>query len=359
MTKRLHFFARGNTAEGLYSLNESVYEDAKTVYVLEGYPGGTSEALQQVAEAWNEKEWRIHWIHQPLDSELLEGIILPDYQLAIVDGEAWDGKSASQGATVRTIDLSQALREDTLSAATREAITALEREIERTYAAAYALFQRTLQIHDEWEVFYIEALDRDIMNSLAAEWTNRHLTPPVKEKTAKVSHRFLGAATWKGAVDYVLNLTDEQRTRVFVKGRPGSGKSTLFKKLAAAAAGRGIDVEVYHCGFDPNSLDMLIFPELSLAIFDSTAPHEHFPVREGDSILDVYGLAIPEGTDEKHLEALAEVSARYKSSMQQSIALLADAKELRSQLEELYKEAADPTVLSRIGRDLVLELEHV
>ncbi|WP_036708451.1 hypothetical protein [Paenibacillus pinihumi] len=358
MTQQLHFFARGNTAEGLHSLNDSVYEEVKTFYVLEGYPGSSSEVLGQLAEAWSGKDWNIQWIHQPLDSELLEGIILPDHQLAIVDGESWGGNSAAQEAVIHIVNLNQALQDDILSAA-RETITALELEISRTCEAAYALFQQTLRIHDEWEVFYIEALDHDIMNGLAADWANRHLTPPAREKTAKVAHRFLGAATWRGAVDYVLNLTDDLNTRVFVKGRPGSGKSTLFKKLAAAAAGRGIDVEVYHCGFDPNSLDMLIFPELSLAIFDSTAPHEHFPSREGDSILDVYGLAIPEGTDEKHSEAVAEVSARYKTSMKQSIALLAEVKRLRERLEELYKEAADPAALSLIGRELLLELEHV
>ncbi|KHF29822.1 hypothetical protein CM49_06520 [Paenibacillus sp. P1XP2] len=184
----------------------------------------------------------------------------------------------------------------------------LEQEIAALYAKAYDSFLKTLRIHDEWEKFYIDHLDRERANQITAEFADEYLVP-FRSKKANVTRRFLGAATWQGALDYVPNLTENLRTRIFVKGRPGSGKSTMFKKLAKEAEARGIDTEIYHCGFDPNSLDMLIFPELSLAIFDSTAPHEHFPSREGDSILDVYEMAIKEGTDEAFAEEIARFGA--------------------------------------------------
>ena len=45
----------------------------------------------------------------------------------------------------------------------------------------------------------------------------------------------------------------------------------MLKKLAEAAEEKGFEVEVYHCGFDPNSLDMVIVRELGFAIL--IAPH--------------------------------------------------------------------------------------
>ena len=72
----------------------------------------------------------------------------------------------------------------------------------------------------------------------------------------------------------------------------------MLKQIAAAGELHGFDLEIYHCGFDPHSLDMIIIRELGLAIFDSTAPHEYFPSRDGDEIIDMYGLLIAEGTDE-------------------------------------------------------------
>ena len=43
---------------------------------------------------------------------------------------------------------------------------------------------------------------------------------------------------------------------------------------------------------------MVIVRELGFAIFDSTAPHEYFPSREGDEIIDMYALIVTPGTDE-------------------------------------------------------------
>ncbi len=373
MTQR-HYFARGNTAEGLYNLTASVYEGLNTIYILDGYPGGTSRVLAALERQLCSQPLSIDWIHQPLDSTQLEGIIIHERGIGIIDAEAWDEAATAEATgeiteteeTEETVAATQVIRVSVAHALREEALTReeaalahLEQELSHTYEQAYACFQRTLRIHDEWEAYYIEALDRGVMNELAVQWADTHLgnRTEAATKEPRAGHRFLGAATCSGAVDFVPNLTETVQTRVFVKGRPGSGKSTLFKKLAAAATERGLDVEVYHCGFDPGSLDMLIFPERSLAIFDSTSPHEHFPVREGDRILDVYELAIAPGTDERHSEAIADVSGRYKASMKEAINLLAEAKALRNQIEAIYMQAEDEAVLEETARELLGKLQ--
>ncbi|RUT45143.1 hypothetical protein EJP82_15775 [Paenibacillus anaericanus] len=351
-----HYFARGNTAEGLHSLVESVYQGLSTIYVVQGYPGGTATVLGRLASAWTLRGWNIELIHQPLESNLLEGIILEDAQLGLVDGDAWSEELNPEGTEIRYIDIRETLDTEKV-AENSETITTLESEISNLYGKAYETFLRTLRIHDEWEKFYIDNLDREVMNQLAEEWGDDYLIPQLEEKVGKEIHRFLGAATSSGAVDFVPNLTDKLQTRIFVKGRPGSGKSTLFKKIANAALDRGIDTEIYHCGFDPHSLDMLIFPELSLAIFDSTAPHEHYPVREGDSILDVYELAITEGTDEKYTKEVAEVKARYTSSMKESTAFLTEAKRVKDELRGIYLDAVDEEALLQRTESLLNEID--
>ena len=76
--------------------------------------------------------------------------------------------------------------------------------------------------------------------------------------------------------------------RIFIKGRPGTGKSTFLKKLSKSLIDNGFDVEEYYCSFDKESLEMVISRELSFAVFDSTSPHEKFPERETEEILDFY-----------------------------------------------------------------------
>ena len=58
-----------------------------------------------------------------------------------------------------------------------------------------------------------------------------------------------------------------------LKGGPGTGKSTLMKKLAIELEKKGYFVERGYCSADPNSLDMVIAPEINFSILDGTSPH--------------------------------------------------------------------------------------
>src|SRR5690606_35613529 len=157
---------------------------------------------------------------------------------------------------------------------------------------------------------------------------------------SREDHRFLGAATPQGAVDFVPELTAGLK-RYLIKGRPGTGKSTMLKRIAQAGLERGFDVEVYHCGFDPGSLDMVIVRELGFAIFDSTAPHEYFPDRDTDEIVDTYARIVKPGTDEAHADSIQDFHARYSAKMKQSIQRLAEAKAHYDRLVQHYARATD------------------
>lgn len=58
-----------------------------------------------------------------------------------------------------------------------------------------------------------------------------------------------------------------------LKGGPGTGKSTLMKKIAEKAEKLHIETELIHCSSDPKSLDAVIFPKFKVCVADGTAPH--------------------------------------------------------------------------------------
>lgn len=84
---------------------------------------------------------------------------------------------------------------------------------------------------------------------------------------------YLGSNTYKG----FYGLYEEAIApldRVFLlKGGPGTGKSSLMKKVMKEGLNRGYSVECWHCSGDPNSLDGVLLKELGLAVIDATAPH--------------------------------------------------------------------------------------
>ncbi len=68
---------------------------------------------------------------------------------------------------------------------------------------------------------------------------------------------------------------------IILKGGPGTGKSTIMKKVSDKLESKGLFVERGYCSADPNSLDAVIAPEINFSILDGTAPHIFDPTLPG------------------------------------------------------------------------------
>lgn len=350
-----HLFARGNTARGVHSLYASAFQDLSKIFLLTGGPGtGKSTLLRQLADRMIEQGHPVELFHSPFSPEDLDGLIIKDLKIGISDGSVSEGLETIATAERVRIDLDKAVNDQQLP---KQEIEALQTQIRETRERAYETFAAALRIHDEWEAPYIGHMDFQKADQVGEELAASFFGDAVRDRQATVRHLFFGAATPKGAVDQIPTLTSNLKQRIFIKGRPGSGKSTMLKKLAATAEARGVDVEVFHCGFDPHSLDMLIFPELSLAIFDSTAPHEYFPSQPSDEILDMYERAIEPGTDERYADQLQEIRQRYSQKMKEATAHLKEAQELHDRLKAAYVTATDFAKVNEWGNQLQREIE--
>lgn len=334
------YFVGGNTARGFYSLYESNLQGLERLYTVSGGPGtGKQALLEAIGGEWEEQGYDVEYIHSPADNEELDGVIIPALKAGIVDATPpYSLGSGAALAAVEHISLEQAADPQALAGG-QETLRDAQLKMKESFEAAYRLFAEALSIHDDWEAIYFENMDFRKADELTDTLLQRLFGSALGNGAGVVKRRFLGAATPAGAVDFVPNLTEGLSKRYFVKGRAGTGKSTMLKRIAAEAEARGLDVEIYHCGFDPHSLDMVIVRQLNFAIFDSTSPHEYFPDREGDEIIDTYAIAVAPGTDERFAEQLREVSARYKAKMKAAIASLAAGKQHRDALAEIYSKA--------------------
>lgn len=355
--KILRYFAGGNTARGFYHLFESSLQGLERVYILKGGPGtGKSSLMKAIGTEWHERGYDIEFIHCSSDRDSIDGVIIPAISVGIVDGTAPHVmEPKAPGAVEEYVNLGEAWDSKALITH-REQIIQINQKVAESYALAYGKFAEALKIHDQWEQIYFERMDFEKADQLKDGMLVQLFGEGRLLKPADVKHRFLGAATSTGAVDFVPNLTEGLSRRYFIKGRAGTGKSTLLKRIASEAESRGFDVEIYHCGFDPHSLDMVIVRELDFAIFDSTSPHEYFPERGGDEVIDMYELVVAPGTDEQFAEQLAEVSSRYKAEMKEAIACLAEAKRHRDELEKIYVAAMDFSIVDHLTGKLRAEL---
>ena len=91
---------------------------------------------------------------------------------------------------------------------------------------------------------------------------------------------FLGGNTPQGFYSLYHQLSDPDQFRAvyIIKSGPGSGKSSLMRRVGRHVQATGLDTEEVLCSGDPDSLDALIVPALGAAIVDGTAPQGAVPL---------------------------------------------------------------------------------
>ncbi len=326
-TKELHYYTSGYTAKGHRSLLASNLEGMEHVYILEGGRRTQRTALlREAAERQVQAGITVEYLHNPIGEDALDGLVIPALRTAVVQAEALEGPLPD------AVTMQCGARQEPTEMQKLDAV------IQAGLDAATKAFKEGLAIHDDWEALYIARMDRAAHRAATEQLIEDLLGERRLEKPAVARHRFMGAATPLGSRDFITNLTEGLTRRIFLKGRPGTGKSTLLKALAAQAADKGLDTEVYHCGFDPDSLDMIILRELDVAVIDTTAPHEYFPDRAGDEIFDLYEKIIPAGTDEELAGKLADIATAYRAKVALGTACLARVQ----QIQDAYAAAGAP-----------------
>ncbi len=128
---------------------------------------------------------------------------------------------------------------------------------------------------------------------------------------------FAAANTKDGFISY-FNETFAQVPKIYViKGGPGTGKSTLMRKIAAEGKNRGYKVQKYYCSSDSSSLDGVIVED-KFAVIDGTAPHATEPRYAGavDEIINLCEMWNAEkliSQKDEICNLSKEISARYQS----------------------------------------------
>lgn len=127
---------------------------------------------------------------------------------------------------------------------------------------------------------------------------------------------FLGLCTPRGFVSHYDTLFQEVKRITVIKGGAGCGKSTFMRSIAKEARQHGVKVQGILCSSDPDSLDGILLPELSVAYVDGTAPHVMEPKLCGGSMNylnfgDFYDHEAMAPNEEAILEAQKKNSAQY------------------------------------------------
>lgn len=109
---RVQYFLGANAPDGFYSLYPQLIdlERARAVYILKGGPGcGKSTLMRRVGERMEQAGLETEYILCSGDPDSLDGLVLPQLGVAIVDGTAPHG-TAPLGHRTKKVNICKALR---------------------------------------------------------------------------------------------------------------------------------------------------------------------------------------------------------------------------------------------------------
>lgn len=334
MTNEIHYFIDANSSKEYVDYYNSNFQGVD-VMKFKNYPKVLiDEIFEKIVQMANNDNIKLEFIHNCIDNSI-GGIVNTKNNKAIINIMPYCTNQYLYNSNNNSQELSI---------------------IRLNMQKAYKHFKKALDAHDEWEQIYISNINFAKINMITSEFIDNILPKKNKILQGRNKNRFFGAATINGSVDYITNITSNIKKRYFIKGRPGTGKSTFLKKIRDKANQMGYNTCTYHCSFDPNSLDMLVIPELSIAIFDSTAPHEHFPDRKNDSVIDIYKQAVKAGTDEKYSKELEKVSNRYRLEIGKATEYL---KEAYKNINSAQKEKINHISKNEVEKNMIKSLNYM
>jgi KaiC/GvpD/RAD55 family RecA-like ATPase len=348
-----HVFAGANTSEGFRSFfNYLISPEAHRIIVLKGGPGvGKSTFMKHIAESLLKMGHDVEMFHCSSDPESLDGMACPDLQVAVVDGTAPHIVDLRYpGAVDEIVYLGDYWDESAIRDHRQEIFTA-SKEKATNFSRAYRFLRTAGDVLNDWSEANSMALDRGKANRLASAAV-KNVLGAVSEFDATVPGRvrelFASATTPDGFVNYVDSLVRPCANVYVVVGGPGTGKSTLLRRLADEAIRRGLDVELFHCSLNADSLEHIVLPQLSTAVITSVEPHE-WQVRPEDKVIDMNSCLDPD-TVKTNAPIIDYDRDMMNAAMDRAVHFLQLARQSHARLESYYIPNVDFDAVARVRR---------
>lgn len=335
MIKR--YFPGANTPQGYVSLFDDIisWPDANKIFIIKGGPGvGKSTLMKKLARSLHKENINLELLYCTSDSNSIDGLILTDYKISILDGtEPHTLDPKYPGCVDEIINLGIFWDEYKIKKHRKE-IVDLSNKISAYYKSAYSYLKAAKTIDDDSRNIYEAATDYSQIRIIVKEiYEGIFSRQRPKDSSPRTRQMFASAITADGYVNHIDSLFSDVENRYIIKGPNSKCKSIIFKNILSATQQIGYDVDIFKNPMNPSEIEHIFIPELNSVFLSFEISNESKVIKSDDKVFDL-SLSMP--TNELQHKVIDYNRNVYEKLLNRAIELLGETKFLHNKLESIY-----------------------
>lgn len=356
----LRYFAASNTKDGFISYFDEIFgeKECDRVYILKGGPGcGKSTFMRKLGKNAEEKGYTCEYFHCSSDPESLDGIIIKEKRIAVIDGtnpHAVEPKLS--GVREIIINLGQSWDTDNLYKNKAE-LQRLSAQKQNLYKDAYGcLFSKSVMDGLIYNLVYphilFDKLDKSV-SRFAKSMFISDKNGSFREKT-----RITTALSSLGKLR-LFTFEDTADTCIFLK-EPFSGcrlSHFFMKGIYEIAKTKGAELCISCCADKKGEFNALYFPKekISISLYDEKAVEKCDRNFKKCKIINCARFVDMKAIS--HTKPLRRFYSKLSENMEkQALEYLSHAGKIHADTEKIYRQCTDYTTVENITNKYISEI---
>jgi hypothetical protein len=337
-----HMYPGNNTPEGFFSYYQYILgqREADKIICIKGGPGvGKSTFMKKIGEAMLEEGHNVDFMHCSSDNNSLDGIVLRDKKIALIDGTSPHiVDPINPGAVDSIIHLGDYWDEEGIRK-NRDALISNNERIKSIFARVYNYLAAAGKMYDNLSSIYESAIKHEELYKISAKIIGDELAHrEISSKQGDIKKYFASAITPCGFENYISTLLECCRKVYLIDAPVGVSSERMLNLFMEGSVYRGFSVEAYYCPMKPSTkLEHLLIPDLSLAFVTSNQYHTVDKSALQAEIVPINLETIIRYDSIKYLEnILLDSKTKMEELLDKAILCLGQAKKEHDELEKYY-----------------------